>query len=238
MFIWKWMARRSNRIVAISHFIKNQISSTVQSATARTTVIHNIAPSRHGTLDIEKIEQLKELKKPFQLVYVGQITSNKGVPELLRALLELDDGRIGCWIVGGSQHTKKEEEILQSTVKSSKSRTTIDWIGYQPDPRAYYAVADWHIAPSKYEEPLGNVVQEAQSLGIPSIVSPNGGLPETLEDGKSGLILESVTPEAIKSCIKRASQLNLSEYQQAAKQYSETKNNPTSFEQAWVKALS
>ena len=237
MFFWKWMDRRSSHIVAISHFIQRQISETIPTAIKKTRIIHNIAPTRKGQPSETQIEQLKKSKKPFQLVYVGQIHPMKGVPELIQALIDIDDARVGCWLVGGSQHTLDIEQSLKTAVTNSNSKTSINWLGFQSDPRPFYAAADWHIAPSKYEEPLGNVVQEAQSMGIPSIVSPNGGLPETIEDGKSGLILKSVAPESIREMIRRAIHLAHGDFQQAAQQHGILANNLQLFEESWAEAL-
>ena len=237
MFFWKWMVRRSSRIVAISHFIERQISETIPRAIRKTSVIHNIAPTRKGQPSETQIEQLKKAKKPFQLVYVGQIHPMKGVPELIQALIDIDDARIGCWLVGGSQHTLDIEQSLKTAVTNSNSSTSIEWLGFHSDPRPYYAAADWHIVPSICHEAFGNVVREAQSMGTPSIVSPNGGLPETIEDGRSGLILKSVTPEAIQDCIRHAHKLNRGDFQKAAQQHGMLANNPQLFEQAWRNAL-
>lgn len=237
LFIWKWMVRRSSRIVAISHFIKRQVSETIPGAIKKTRVIHNTAPTRDGQPSEVEIERLKSTKKPFQLVYVGQIHPIKGVPELIQALVDIDDERIGCWLVGGSQHTLDIEQSLKTAATTSNSRTSIEWFGFQSDPRPFYAAADWHIAPSVCNEAFGNVVREAQSMGTPSIVSPNGGLPETIEDGRSGLILKSVAPETIREMIRHATHLAHGDFQQAAQQHGMLANNPQLFEQAWRNAL-
>lgn len=189
MFFWKWMARRSCRIVAISHFIKDQISSTLPRSKSKTTVIHNIAPSRIGPPSPSKIKQLKHAKRALQLVYVGQITSQKGVPELVDAVLHCNTPDLGCWLIGGSEHSKQLEHDLKRKVNESQSASLIEFLGYQSDPRPFLNAADYHIAPSQYPEPLGNVVQEAKAQGTPSIVTPNGGLPETLNQAKTGIIL-------------------------------------------------
>ncbi len=121
---------------------------------------------------------------------------------LIDALISLDDPQIGCWIVGGGKFTKEFEATLQKTVRDSKSKTTIRFFGFQSDPRPFYLAADWHIAPSIYEEPLGNVVQEAKSCNTPSIVSPNGGLPELIANNVNGLILTEVSLKEISITIR------------------------------------
>ena len=192
VFIWKWMARRSQTIVAVSQYIGNNIAEVMPSARRKVRVIHNVAPPRNTPLDEGLLQSLHQSKRPTQIVYVGQIAEKKGVFELTRALLDLDDDRVGCWIVGGSPHSKKEEEQLHRMVSESKSKTKVDHIGFTTDPRPYFHAADWHTAPSVYEEPNANVVLEALAAGTPSIVTPRGGMPENITHGVNGFVLEGV----------------------------------------------
>lgn len=192
VFIWKWMARRSRTIVAVSHYIGHNIAEVMPSARRKVRVIHNVAPPRNTPLDEGLLQSLHQSKRPTQIVYVGQIAEKKGVFELTRALLDLDDDRLGCWIVGGSPHSKKEEEQLHRMVSESNSKTKVDHIGFTTDPRPYFHAADWHTAPSVYEEPNANVVLEALAAGTPSIVTPRGGMPENITHGVNGFVLEGV----------------------------------------------
>jgi glycosyltransferase involved in cell wall biosynthesis len=52
--------------------------------------------------------------------------------------------------------------------------------GFVPDPLEVYRRAQLVLMPSQCEEGFGMVSAEAQALGIPSIVSDRGGLPETV----------------------------------------------------------
>jgi glycosyltransferase involved in cell wall biosynthesis len=159
--------------------------------------IYNVPITRPGEADAKVIESLKAHKRPFQLVYVGQIHEIKGVRPLIQALMAANESRIGAWIVGGGAQTQQLEAELKTAVRESKTNTSIQFEGFQADPRPYYAAADWHIAPSLYQEPLGNIVQEAKIAGIPSIISHNGGLPELISNGIDGVILPAVDSETI-----------------------------------------
>lgn len=201
-FIWKWLARRATKIVAISEFMKKVAIEHSPRSRNKIFVILNRTIQRQNGASSVKLENLKRDKLPLQLVYVGQMTPQKGVSVLIDALISLDDAQIGCWIVGGGKYTKEFESKLQKTVRDSKSKTTIRFFGFQSDPRPFYLAADWHIAPSIYEEPLGNVVQEAKSCNTPSIVSPNGGLPELIANNVNGLILTEVSLKEISITIR------------------------------------
>lgn len=239
--LWKWLVRRAEIIVTISDFMS---SILVQHASRnldsrKIHVIRNIAPQRPRPIDQESTASLQRTKRPFQVVFVGQVTEKKGVGPLTEALLELDDPNIGCWILGEFLGNKEFDERIQNTLRTSSSRTKIEMVGYVSDPRPYYKAADWHIAPSTYEEPLGNVVQEAQLQGTPSIVTNKGGLPELIEHEKTGWLLETPTPEAIIRCVQALQ--GSPDWVDAAESAIHTKSaefGNVEFRQAWIQALS
>ncbi|WP_229398017.1 glycosyltransferase family 4 protein [Micromonospora okii] len=59
--------------------------------------------------------------------------------------------------------------------------TSVTWLGWVPDLRAYYTAADVSLTPS-LSEGSNRVVREASAMGVPSIVSDAGGLPEAVDD--------------------------------------------------------
>lgn len=236
LWLWKSLARRSQAIVCISRFIQAECQPHLPMGKP-VQVIPNVAPLRTTPLNLEELDVLLQSKKPHQGVYVGQITTQKGVPELVEALIALDDPETGCWILGGSEHSRDLEEHLQAKVKASTTRTRIEFKGFMPDPRPHLKAADWHIAPSAYEEPLGNVVQEAKSQGTPSIVTPMGGLPETLTEGQTGWILESTGAQAIESGLRELQGSNMKWNKQAILDEAAIINDADTFRHAWVSVL-
>ena len=189
-YLWKALAMRANTIVANSHFVQSLVRHQGRQFNRKCTVIHNIAPDRTKEVDPNKIDHLTTTKQPFQLVYVGQLTARKGLPELIDALIALNDANIGCWIVGGPDADSALVREKQAALDSRNSQTHIQYMGFEDDPRPYYVAADWHIAPSTYDEPFANVTLEAKLCGTPSIVSNRGGFPEAVRHGIDGLITE------------------------------------------------
>lgn len=203
-WLWKRLVRKCSSIVAISDFIRIHIETHAGKRLQNTPVhvIRNIAPERQAILDRETVETLQTQKQEFQLVFVGQLTEKKGIHLLVDALIALDDSSVGCWVIGHSLANDDLEQELKSHIQHSKTRTQIEFKGYLEDPRPFYAAADWHIAPSVYEEPLGNVVQEAQREGTPSIISNRGGLTELVDHQQTGWILDEVTHQCIEQTIR------------------------------------
>ena len=226
--------------MAISNFIRCQIEEDAGRWVKNTPihVIRNIAPERQGPKDTSISETLKTRKKEFQIVFVGQLAEKKGIHLLVEALIALDDPTVGCWIIGDSLENDALILKLQSSIKASKTRTLIEFTGYLFDPRAHYAQADWHIAPSTYDEPLGNVVQEAQREGTPSIISNRGGLSELVEHQRTGWILDEVTPHCIQQTILHLKQTVTATHTMgcAAKAAFET-YGASEFQASWMKAI-
>ena len=236
MWLWKSLARRSSAIVCISEFIRKQ-SKPHLSKEKKVHIIRNVPPHRTSAFDVSSLDDLMQRKKPNQGVYVGQISSQKGVPELVDALIALDDPDTGCWILGGSSYTEDLEETLQIKVSASSTRTRIEFTGYLSDPRPHLKAADWHIAPSSFGEALGNVVQEAKAQGTPSLVTPVGGLPETLTPNLTGWILSGTGTKAIAQGLQKMQDSNVRPDTQTVLAEAADINNAKNFRDRWVSVL-
>lgn len=236
MGLWKSLARRSSAVVCISQFIRSEVEAHLAKG-IRIFVIPNIAPVRTTLLDPAELSALRQQKKTNQGVYIGNITEQKGVPELVEALIAMNDPDIGCWILGGGPHSRELEEVLKTKVESSSTKTKIEFKGYIHDPRSHMKVADWHIAPSNYGEALGNVVQEAKAQGTPSMVTPIGGLPETLTPGHTGWVLGGTGVKAIKDGLQNmqnnSKTLDEAEILKESAQF----NDSDAFRDRWVHVL-
>jgi glycosyltransferase involved in cell wall biosynthesis len=129
-------------------------------------------------------------KKPI-LIYVGVLIPRKGVNTLLDAFSqvtpEFQDARL--WIVGKALNT-------EYAIGLTKQVLTLELDGKvvfrEPVPQAqlakYMSQADVLVLPS-LSEGLGRVVLEAMAAGTPVIGSNVGGIPEIIEDGRTGFLV-------------------------------------------------
>jgi glycosyltransferase involved in cell wall biosynthesis len=149
-------------------------------------VIPNFLPpsSRPNPAEVEPyLAQLPA--EPFFL-FVGDIRGDKGIDVLLPAYTQLSEAH--------SHHAPPLVligKVWPDTPAELPPNTTLlkNW------PNAA-VLAAWErclaaVVPSVWPEPFGIVVIEAMSRGRPVIGSRIGGIPEIVEDGRSGLL---VTP--------------------------------------------
>lgn len=102
----------------------------------------------------------------------------------------------GGWTTEGEAH--RQELIRRFGVNEDPSVT---WLGSVPDVRTCYVAADISVSPSR-SEGHGAAV-EAGAMGVPSIVSDAGGLPETV-DPASGWVVRRGDPEELAATLVAA----------------------------------
>jgi glycosyltransferase involved in cell wall biosynthesis len=140
-----------------------------------------------------KSSKLKvERKRGDYFLIVGRLTYSKRVDLVIEACNEL---KLSLKIVG----TGKEEEYLRSI-----ARETIEFVGSVSDEELakLYAGAKALIFCS-LEEDFGIVPVEAMGHGVPVIALKQGGVRETVVEGKTGLFFNEPTKESLVTVLKK-----------------------------------
>ena len=66
--------------------------------------------------------------------------------------------------------------------------------GFRRDVGAFYKIADLFVM-SSVQEGLGTAVLDALALGKPVVATNSGGIPEIIQDGKTGRLVEPANPQ-------------------------------------------
>ena len=173
------------KILTVSDYIKGKASSFFPAD--RIETVHNGIDLKNFTKKAESSvsrQQLGFTDDDFVMVYSGRINQEKGVSELIDAMLLLKDKpNIKLMIIGGSffGNTDHEDDFIRSLkekAKSSKDRIT--FTGFIPYHQVsyYLQLADVAVLPSMWDEPFGLTIVEAMVAGLPLITTKSGGIPE------------------------------------------------------------
>lgn len=138
---------------------------------------------------------------PYRLLFVGRLMECKGLRLLLRAMKMMREKgvRAHLEIVGAGP----ERDFVESYIQREHLDDWVTFTGHLRDPSPAYKRSHVVIMPSTCQESFGLVSVEAQAHYLPCIYSNRGGLPETQVNGETGIMLESVTPEAIINAVYR-----------------------------------
>ena len=131
-------------------------------------------------------------------IFVGRITRQKGLAHLLRAWSQVPDdyGLVLC--AGSADEAGIGAEFEELVSQLRKQRKNIWWIkDMLPKPQLIPLLtgADLFLCPSIYE-PLGIVNLEAMACQTAVLASRVGGIPEVVEHGVTGILVDYTTDSA------------------------------------------
>jgi glycosyltransferase involved in cell wall biosynthesis len=117
--------------------------------------------------------------------YVGRITRDKGLRELVDAYLAMRAGRpaLKLLLVGEHDDTDPVDDDVRAVIDGTDGILRPGWVA---DPADYYHCMDVFVLPS-YREGLGQTALEAAASGVPVVASDATGARDTVVDGVTGV---------------------------------------------------
>jgi glycosyltransferase involved in cell wall biosynthesis len=130
------------------------------------------------------------LKDTKIILYVGRLSKEKGIEYLIRAMpmVRVKVPQAKLVIIG----TGLDRVRLEKLVTNLNISEAVSFSGYiqHENLRRYYEDAEVVVIPSIWMESFGLVAIEALASGTPVIASGIGGLPELVQQGKTGYIVQ------------------------------------------------
>ena len=122
------------------------------------------------------------------ILFVGRITEDKGIRELLSAFGRIkDEGSLAHLLfVGAFDNTERQESGITKQDIDLIPDTHV--VGYSTSPERYIAISDLLCLPS-YREGFGTVVIEAAAMGVPSLGTLIYGLSDAIEHDETGMLV-------------------------------------------------
>jgi glycosyltransferase involved in cell wall biosynthesis len=136
------------------------------------------------------------------ILFVGRLTKDKGVRELVSAfrMLQIDQKDIDLVLVGPFE--PERDPLPRETLYELSHNPRIHVVGFSHDPEKYMAAADVFCLPS-YREGFGSVVIEAAAMGVPAVVSRVVGLVDAVVDGVTGLLVPAKEVDALRGALMK-----------------------------------
>lgn len=122
------------------------------------------------------------------VLFVGQFTDRKGIPEMCELLRRTDVDNVEFAFVG---HGGDRREMLQEALEASPYSSKHVYTGVSSEAlQRWYAAADLLLLPS-HAEGRPTVIYEAMASETAVLASRVGGVPEQVEDGVTGALVPS-----------------------------------------------
>ena len=196
----RWITNRSQRVIACSTYMCEQIADIFGVAEGRITMIPNgIDPLDLPQPDPAELVRLRgEFAAPEErlVLLIGRLVYEKGFQLALEAMPKVIEAAPGTrFLVAGSGTHEEELKRQAEELGLMEHGTFLGWIG-DDVLHTLYAIADLTVVPSIYE-PFGLVALEAMASGCPCVVADTGGLREVVPHEEAGLRFAARDPEAL-----------------------------------------
>jgi glycosyltransferase involved in cell wall biosynthesis len=151
-------------------------------------------------LDCQQFQPRAGTSRPRKVVVVANLRPEKGHAVLIDAAVEIleriPDARFE--LVGGGP----ELDALVARTEARRIRHAFTFLGHRDDVAARLAAADIFVLPSR-SEAFPNAVLEAMAAGLPIVASGVGGIPELIDDNRTGLLVPAGESEVLADRIRR-----------------------------------
>lgn len=175
--------QRADGMIAISDFVKRSIIKRYHVPEEKIEMIYN-------GVDINRFQQsIYDSQEQRELIYVGRLTEDKGVQNVIRVLAELPKDlswRFG--IVGDGSY----RSMLEKMAKQYQLESKIKFWGNRRDVQQLLSKSEIFIHMPEWEEGFGIAVVEAMAAGLICVCAKSGAIPEIIDHGKSGYLINDI----------------------------------------------
>ncbi|MCX7795401.1 MAG: glycosyltransferase family 4 protein [bacterium] len=185
--------RWGDSVIAVS---KNDRDKLIKAGLSREkiTTIHNGIPEVLNRMELPiKIDG-------FIIGTAARLTKFKGIRYLIEAFSHLHNKYkdLNLVVIGDGE----ERENLEKLTQNLNIEDRVFFLGALPNARLYFSNFHIFVLPSLFEA-LPIVVLEAMSQKVPVIATEVGGIPEIIDDGKTGILVPPEDPLEIARAIEK-----------------------------------
>ncbi|MFM9050890.1 MAG: glycosyltransferase [Bacteroidota bacterium] len=198
---WKYRHASIRKIICVSDAVRTVMRQDIKDRSLLRVVYDGVEVKDFFRADRSTL--LNELGIPHEMKLVGNVSAladHKDHPTFLRAAAELVSKRkdIRFLLAGAGP----EESNIRELITKLGLQKHVLLLGFRSDPIRVISSLDVFMMTSKTEG-LGSVVLDAFSCGTPVVATDAGGLPELVENGKTGLLVPVSDHQALASAVNR-----------------------------------
>ena len=144
----------------------------------------------YNAIDFSQYQLTKKAGADAPLMFLGRLDRIKGVHTAIQTAKKTGDRLI---IGGNVSHTDDNYEYFKSEIEPLIDHQQIEYMGSltDGDKNKYLGQAKALLFPIEWDEPFGMVMIEAMACGTPVIAFRRGAVPEVVQEGVSGFIVDN-----------------------------------------------
>jgi glycosyltransferase involved in cell wall biosynthesis len=195
-FIW----RRADKVIAISHAVKDWLVKDRAVPADKVSVIHYGIEAERFSQSRSDLAQEWVLEDKLVIGAIGRLEPRKGHDCLLHAIAELKKIVPGVSLLIAGHDPWGYGKELQSLIERLDLLKEVRLLGFQSDIAAFLGAIDI-FAFATQSEGFGQVVIEAMAAGKPVVASKIAPLTEIIREGETGVLVPRDDPRAFADAI-------------------------------------
>ena len=194
--------RSAARLVAVSQFVAKSLAGSGMTGRRVEVVYDGVevppAVSAEERLRARRRWGIAENEQLFGCV--GYLLPEKGQEILIRAWPAVRRESAKCRLLLAGDGASRS--MLEALARELGVADAVTFTGFVEKVSEVYVALDGFLFPS-LAEPLGSSMLDALARGLPTVGLARGAVPEVIEDGVNGLLVERPDPAAFASAIVR-----------------------------------
>ncbi|QVQ29259.1 glycosyltransferase [Achromobacter deleyi] len=191
----------TDHVIGVCDFVERMLHASPYAARPVSTIANGVdierySPWTEASASVARARLLGEHAAKCTLLLGSNAGTNsyKGWMDMVRAVVQLGPRAAGVYIaLAGAAPDAEQKQELEALKMSDR----VIFAGVLDDVRPFLAALDLGFVLSYRVETISFACREMMSMGLPVIVSDQGGLPENIEAGVDGWIVPKRDPEAV-----------------------------------------
>ncbi len=184
-------------VIAVSDALRQRFLNNGVLQDANWHVMHN-TNSTENIFDRSLVGRRQASAPVFTFGYLGAVSEEKGVSDLIRAFVSLAETKEARLIIAGRG---RERDVVK--MKRLANGAPVEFKGFIR-PEDVYREADVIIVPSRWHEPQSRILVEAPVYGVPVIGTTRGGTAEIIKEHKTGWAYDPHKPKTLADLMAKA----------------------------------
>jgi glycosyltransferase involved in cell wall biosynthesis len=184
--------RRADRVITLSRHVADRLRNRLKLPSSQVTALF------HPLVDYGQRPKDQPPRRPLRVLFFGRVMPYKGLPLLVEAaeILRERGIPIALGVVG-------EGDLGSLAPRLARLGAEVEnrWVAHDEIPTI---LADYDVMALPYvEASQSGAASAALGFGMPMVATPVGGLKEQVDPGRTGLLAEAATAEALAEALAR-----------------------------------
>lgn len=183
----KYGIEKSDIVTAVSNSLREQTYDIIQPDKEIETIYNFVDQSVFKPMDVGNLKEqfgIKEHEKV--LIHVSNFRRIKNIPDIVNTFFKVREEIPSKLLLVGDG---PERHRVWDQVKASPYKDDVLFLGKQENVNELFNISDLKLLMSE-KESFGLVLLEAMACGVPGIGTKIGGIPEVIEHGYNGYVVE------------------------------------------------